>query len=171
LILLALIYHCTAVAYRVGGTLRVVRASVVRVGNASTSSAQGKAGAGGGLGWDSVEVRVSCRVLPAPDTTELELVYRVTPSADLIVSATLSPPLPPSSSSSSSSSSSNAAGGSGDGVVGLGFALQPGKTVALHNTSTATHLDVEGNEVLKSGIHLLIETNTCFCCLSGVKVW
>lgn len=137
-----------------------MRASVIRVGNASSPPAArgGKSKvAEGGLGWDSVEVRMGCRVLPSPDTTELELVYRVTPSADLIVSATLSPPQPPPSSSSSDTA---AAGSSSGGIdasaanAAAGFvfecALQPGKTIALQNNSTATHLDVEGSEVTKS---------------------
>jgi len=130
-----------------------MRASVVRVGNSSSQSAA----QGGGLGWDSVEVRIGCRVLPSPDTTELELVYRITPSADLIVSATLSPPQPPPSSSSSSSSDTAAAGSSGgidasaaNAAAGLECALQPGKTIALQNTCTATHLDAEGSVVTKS---------------------
>jgi hypothetical protein len=126
-----------------GGSLRAVRASVRRVALNPPGVA-----AAGGLGWDAVEVRVGCAVLPdaadgTADGTALELVYRVTPSADLVVSATLTPPPPPPSSSAAAHDHAAAAAAERSSLS----ALQPGRTVALRNALTGTHLDVEGTQV------------------------
>ena len=88
-----------------GGSFRLVEAP-----NISTSH-------------ERVDISVRAKMLPAPDDTELEIHYTVTPSADLIVTSSFRP--------------------------GNCTTITVGSTVTLRNVSTGHHLDVQG-EVVKA---------------------